>query len=141
MTNTLSHLPTVLCALLVSAIVGCGGGPKLNEVSGKVTIDGVNPSAALEILFMPVDNQKHTIGTGRSVVQRDGTYKMYYPGGKEGVPAGEYTVSIEVVPDDESQEGRSRLIIPERYNSATELKATVKPGKNENIDFDISLKR
>lgn len=141
MTNKFSFLLGVLGTLLALSVVGCGGGPALNEVSGKVTVDGAPPPVALEIMFHPVDNKGHTVGMGSSIVGTDGKYQIYYPGVKAGVPAGEYTVSIDVVPDAEMSDGKAPPRIPERYNSQTELKATVKPGKNEDVNFEISLKR
>ena len=141
MTDRFSFLLAAICAFLIVAVPGCGG-VKLHEVSGKVTIDGEVPPIPLEIRFEPVDHKGNTIGAGTSIVQKNsGTYQIFYPGGQPGLPAGEYTVLIDVVPDDETSDGQTPVSIPAKYNSRTELKAAIQPGKNENVDFDISLRR
>ena len=114
---------------------GCGG-VTLNEVSGKVTIKGEAPEVPLEILFLPKDDKGGKIGTACGGTGSDGTYQMSYPSGDKGVPEGEYNVSITVMPDS-VPEGKKEPVIPSKYNTKTELSVTIKPGKNENINFDL----
>lgn len=125
----------LLLFLAIVPIIGCNKGPKLNEVSGYVTINGNPPNAPLEILFHPVIQGT---GTANGGTAEDGSYSLLYPGGGNGVPAGEYTVTITLMPDFE-QEGIVPPRIPEKYNTQTELKATVQSGKNENVNFDLQL--
>ena len=125
---------TLLSLVLVS--FGCGGGPKMNEVSGKITINGQVPTNMLEILFIPVEANK--LGTANGGTDANGSYKLFYPGGKQGAPAGEYDVEITVMPDSVG-EGQKEIRIPSKYNTKTTLKATVKPGVNENVNFDLEI--
>src|SRR5688572_32280937 len=119
--KTIKIRATRLLALLTAALVtGCSG--KLNEVTGKVTFDG-RTVAGMEVRFEPKDPGTGTTAIGYTQV--DGTYKLHYPGDKTGAPAGEYTVRI-TGGDGEGEEGRTPARVAPKYNSASELTATVK---------------
>jgi hypothetical protein len=107
---------------------GCGGG--LNEVTGKVTLDS-KTFRGMEVRFEPKDPSIGTTAIGYT--QEDGTYKLHYPGDKTGAPAGEYTVSIS---GGESPDGPP-IKVAAKYNSASTLTATVKPGPNT-FNFDVT---
>ncbi len=119
-------------AVLLLALAGCDSGPPMGQVTGKVTLD-TKPIKGLEVNFSPQDAKLGTTATGYT--QADGTYTLYYPGSEEGAPAGDYTVSI--VGGETSEEAGPPVQIPAKYNSATELRRTVKPGKNE-INFELT---
>lgn len=115
---------------------GCGGGPRLNEVTGKVMLDGAVPNGVLEVIFEPVVSGT---GTAYGSTAADGSYVLHFPGGKTGAPVGDYRVSIDVMPDS-TPEGQKPIVIPAKYNKKTELKATVTGKKEEKFDFDLKLK-
>lgn len=118
--------------LLIAVLTtGCSGG--LSEVTGKVTLDG-RPVRGLEVRFDPKDPSIGTTAMG--FTQADGTYKLHYPGDKTGAPAGEYTVHI--TGGETDGEGPPARVAA-KYNSASELTATVKSGHNE-INFDVTSK-
>lgn len=122
---------SIALGLLTAVLVtGCGGG--LNEVTGTVTLDG-RPVAGLEVRFEPKDPSIGTTAIGYT--QADGTYKLHYPGDKTGAPAGDYTVSI--TGGDEPPEGGKPVRVARKYNSDSELTATVKSGQNT-IDFAVT---
>lgn len=124
---------SLACAILTAAILATGcGSSNLNEVTGKVTLDG-QPTSGLEVQFEPNDPAMGTTATGYT--QADGTYKLYYPGSQTGAPPGEYTVRITVAEGGETT-GKPRRVAPQ-YNSQSELTATVKPGPNT-IDFEVT---
>ncbi len=123
-------LRLALLAVALSA-AGCRSGG-LQDVTGKVTFDG-KPLAGLEVRFEPVDPTVGTTAIGYTVA--DGTYRLHYPGDKTGAPAGEYKVSIGG--GDTDGETGKRVRVPTKYNTATELKATVKSGGNT-FDFDVT---
>jgi len=135
-----------LGALLLSPLMGCGGGkvpqgPKLVPVEGTVTMDG-KPLAEASVMF----------GTGSAFGETDanGVFKLKAQGGKPGCPVGEFKVTIEkwVKADGSvyrSADGVSpvdagaKQQIPPRYSNPekTELKASVKEGGGK---FEFQLK-
>jgi hypothetical protein len=122
-TVTLAFLP-------LAFLTGCGSG--LNEVEGKVTLDG-RTVPGLEIRFEPKDPSVGTTAMGYT--QADGTYKLHYPGDKTGAPAGDYTVTI--TGGDKQGEGGSPVRVASQFNSKSQLTATVKSGKNT-FNFDVT---
>ena len=73
----------VLIALALLAMVpvsGCHTG--LNEVTGKVTLDG-RTVPGMEVRFEPKDPNIGTTAIGYT--QADGSYTLHYPGDKTGV--------------------------------------------------------
>ena len=122
-----------ICALAALALLAAGcNSNRLNEVTGKVTLDG-KTVAGLEVRFEPKDPSIGTTAIGYT--QADGTYKLHYPGDKTGTPAGEYTVSISG--GEAGVDGAPTAKVAPKYNSETELSATVKPGPNT-IDFEVT---
>lgn len=121
-----------ICALAVLTLLAAGCNNNLNEVTGKVTLDS-KAVAGLEVRFEPKDPSIGTTAIGYT--QADGTYKLHYPGDKTGTPAGEYSVSISG--GDGGVDGAPSVKVAPKYNSKTELSATVKPGPNT-IPFDVT---
>ncbi len=119
-------------ALLLMALAGCDSGPPMGEVTGKVTFYS-QPIQGLEVNFSPQDASLGTNAIGYT--QADGTYTLYYPGSEKGAPAGDYVVSI--APGEGGEEGGPQVQIPAKYNSASELHRTVKPGTNE-LNFELT---
>lgn len=145
-----------LIALSVSllGLVGCGG-PAGATASGKVTYGG-EPVADGAIVFQPADKQG---GPAKARII-DGKYMLDE---KSGLTAGAYYVQIhgfrkgnatEQGPGDESLDDPDLAItenagpptdgdanavsyIPPKYNATTELKKTIQPGQNPDLDFDL----
>ncbi len=130
--KTVKYWASVALLLVANAFLAGCNSDGLNEVTGKVTFDGKSV-AGLEVTFEPIDPSIGTNAIGYT--QADGTYKLHYPGDKTGAPAGEYKVRISGGEND----GGKPIRVPAKYNSATELKATVKSGSNA-FDFDVSSK-
>jgi len=119
-----------LVAAVLIFIAGCSGGPSLNEVNGTVTLDGT-PKGGIGIRFDPI-----TPGTapGFSTTHTDGTYSLFYPGARTGIPAGEYKV---VFFPQETEDGPPDWKIAPKYGEDSEVRATVKPGRNT-LNFDLT---
>ena len=117
-------------AVVLAVLAGCSGGPSLNEVNGTVTLDGT-PKGGIGIRFDPI-----TLGTapGFSTTQADGTYVVFYPGAKQGIPAGEYKV---VFFPQETDDGLPDWKIAPKYGEESEVRATVNSGRNT-LNFDIT---
>jgi hypothetical protein len=122
----------ILIAMLSVFIAGCSGGPKLNEVTGKVTLDGV-PKGGIGIRFDPLASG---VAPGAATTKDDGSYVLYYPAGKVGIPAGEYKVVFFI---QETEDGPPNWTIPAKYGEKSEISATVNVGKNE-LNFDLTTK-
>ena len=120
--------------LLVLA-VGCSGEkvPGLGQVAGTVTLDG-KPVADAAITFVGAKP-----GESPSIGKTDasGNYELYYSRGHKGATIGEHVVYISTYqpPTDESPQPKKETI-PVKYNGKSELKETVKRGKNT-INFDL----
>ena len=121
------------------AWVGCGG-PYDSYVSGVVTLDG-SPLPRGTVSYNPAQPGPASYG----VIRSDGSY-VIKTGREEGLPSGEYTVTVvakeESIPD-ETGEGRppkpGKTITPAWYRSkqSSSLKYTVDSGSNE-IDLELS---
>jgi hypothetical protein len=122
----------MICALAALTLLAAGCNDNLNEVTGKVTLDG-KPVPGLEVRFEPKDPKIGTTAIGYT--QADGSYKLHYPGDKTGTPAGEYSVSVSG--GDGGVDGAPPVRVAPKYNSATELSETVKPGPNT-INFEVT---
>jgi hypothetical protein len=120
--------PLVIVAALMA---GCDAGPRLATVTGKVTRDG-QPGAGLEVQFEPKGGGIAGVG----FTQADGTYELYSPGAKKGTPPGDYVVRITGA---ETDDPSTQVVVPPKYNTASELNATVAPGDNK-LDFEITSK-
>ena len=128
----------------LAALAGCGSPVDrmtFYPVKGKVVLADGKPLAAGNVVFVATESTL----TAAAKLESDGTFVV--KGTKEGLPAGEYLVRIEV---DESETGPSKakatrrkggpVPFPEKYldEDASGLKATVKaPGNN----FEFTLKK
>lgn len=140
----------LLAALLLCAI-GCGGGPRLAPVSGKVTLDG-KPLAGADISFYPVNvkagSDAGIASTGKTDV--NGEYSLETTKGQRGAVVGPHRVSItrpiEDVGDADTRPKRTRAgppmkdLVPARYmGEQSELKFEVLPEDNK-ADFPLTSK-
>lgn len=106
--------------------------PKGEEVSGKVTLDGVAVTGAT-ITFLSKD--------GKTKVEaeiKDGAYKA-------AVPVGEYGVGIESVPPKKNPKDppkeEVRPVVPMKYNDPKTSGITMKVAAGKNAhDFDLKSK-
>jgi len=115
---------TVSCIVAVVLFGGCGSEFKLAEVTGTVTMDGT-PTGGLQILFEPLDkDQPSSIG----FTQSDGKYELRCSSGEMGAVLGQHTVRVTPVERDDPE--AASVVIPQKYNNASELQREVKSGQN-----------
>jgi len=130
--------------LVISFLAGCGGGaegPQRATVQGKVTFDG-EPLESGFIEFIPDSGVnaapvKLTISSGSYDTASD-------PMDDRGIPLGNHTVVVrswketgqEVKNEMGEMEQEVVQIIPEKYNTSTELKAEV-TAETDTLDFDL----
>ena len=126
-------------AALFPLLSGCGGqeGPARVVVSGKVTFQG-QPVADGQIRFVPKP------GTAAPVTIeaiKNGTYSTDTSG---GVPVGEHLVEIRAYdpnqpPPTGPGEPPRRQLLPDKYNSKTELELKAKAGQRPiTRDFELT---
>lgn len=134
--NNRSLLSFALIALAL--LIGCGTENKLGRqgISGTVTLDGV-PIANGTIRFEPL--AENGVASGTTIAQ--GKYDI---SAARGLPPGEYVVRIssagetaapEPLPGDSSK--LAEELVPEKFNTNSELKVTIKKGSNETQDFSL----
>jgi hypothetical protein len=120
---------------LILTVPSCSSGVKTGEVGGKVTFEKA-PVSEGRISF------RSAKGDGdEALLKSDGTYAI-----KKPLPVGDYVVTVIPLIEKKQVEGKGPVVgvekeppnIPERYRTegATDLKATVKQGKND-LDFDM----
>lgn len=117
------------CAAAI-LLVGC---QRIEEVSGRVTVDG-KPGRGLVVMFEPaVKDQSKGVAT----TDGDGRYSLRRlgPGAKTGVPIGAYRVRL--IPDIDNP---SATPIPQKYFRGSELSYEVVGGKSNVYDIEISTK-
>ncbi|MEQ8638169.1 hypothetical protein [Gimesia maris] len=120
----------VIYFLFIVSLTACGGGgiapPELGQVTGKVTLDGA-PLTDASVTFMP-----EKVRASSSMTDSEGKYDLVYIRDEKGAAIGPHKVVV-------SKLVNEKEVIPEKYNSETELTADVKPGANE-FNFDLTSK-
>jgi hypothetical protein len=121
--------------LLAVVAAGCGGDPT-GTLAGTVTLDG-KPLAAGSVRLVPADGRPPVGG-----IVTDGTFTLAAPVGDARV---EFSAAKVVgkkkmydTPDSPVVEETAE-VLPARYNIQSELKLTVKGGRQE-VTFDLKSK-
>jgi hypothetical protein len=78
-----------IIGLVCALAVGCGG-PKLPQVTGKVTVDG-QPAEGAVLIFFPEDSTTSSVAS--AVSSSDGTFQLVSDM-NSGIAIGRYNVSI-----------------------------------------------
>lgn len=117
------------CAAAV-VMVGC---QRIEEVSGRVTVDG-QPGRGLVVMFDPSEKDRPK---GVAMTDKEGRYALRRlgPGAKTGVPTGTYRVRL--MPDVDNPASSP---IPPKYFRGSELSYDVVGGKPNVYDIEISTK-
>lgn len=134
----------VLLSAVVGVTLGCGGAtPEYATVSGSVITDG-RPVTGAVITFEPMGE---TGGPKASAAVIGGRYEISEDGRLEG---GEYRVRISMMPDEFLTKLREEQpdafpppgsVIAREFDSASDLRRTLKQGEMNEHDFEIELRR
>jgi hypothetical protein len=118
------------CSLLLLISLGCNSAETPAEVSGTVLL-GSEPLAEGEIIFEAVDK---STAPGAGII-KDGKYTIQVlPGSKKvKIKASRPAAKIDPVMKIAMKES----ILGPEFNEKTTLKAEIKPGKNEKVDFQV----
>lgn len=124
-------------ALLFAVIAGCGGsGPEMGSVTGKVTLDG-QPLEGATVQFQPVTGEPKSPSSG--VTDASGYYELKFTASKDGATIGDHKVTISktvTTEDANGNEGEEKETLPAKYNTKSDLTATVEAG-SQTIDFAL----
>ena len=118
-----------ICLLFLTALLtGCGG-PPLQVVKGKVTLDG-EPLADASVMFQSEDESTFAMADTNA----SGDFELLQDENTAGLPAGKYLVTISTfVPPNEDADppdpGKPERV-PERYNINSDLFREVTSGDN-----------
>lgn len=113
---------------------GCDSGPRLYEVTGKVTLDGV-PVAKGDVTFRA--ENPSIPPQGASI--KEGVFSLKANEGKFKVEI----IATRPVPGKKGPMGEDAIeeYIPEQYNTNSRLSAEVKPSPKNTITFDLTSKK
>lgn len=121
--------------LLLASVVGCGGNSNVSTVSGTVTLDS-QPLSDAVVKFSGKSGGSPSLGKTDS----SGNYTLQYSRDVAGADIGDHTVSITTYqagdPDSDPPVPAAPEKLPAKYNTKTELKASVAGGKNV-VNFDL----
>ena len=124
--------------MMLAVFGGCGTtGPELVPVSGRVTLDG-QPLPGARIMFQPEATGSPSYGS----TDRDGRYELGYKRGVQGAMIGWHIVRIQLDAPGQAANGKSNRrpkSLPARYNTKSELRVEVKPGTQNDLDFDLAF--
>ena len=122
------------CSLLLLVSLGCNSAETPAEVSGTVLL-GSEPLAEGNIIFEALDK---STAPGAGII-KDGKYTIQVlPGSKKvKIQASKAGTKIDPV----MKSAMPESILGPEFNDKTTLKAEIKPGKNEKIDFQVKQMR
>ncbi len=118
------------CSLLLLVSLGCNSAETPAEVSGTVLL-GSEPLAEGNIIFEALDK---STAPGAGII-KDGKYTIQVLPGSKKVKIQASKPGTKVDPVMKSAMPES--ILGPEFNDKTTLKAEIKPGKNEKIDFQV----
>ena len=136
-----SIVSTSLFGLLLLALTGCQRGPALGTVEGTVRVNG-RPLPHAYVVFQPISPPG---AYGSAYADKDGEYVLQFSRSRNGAPVGKHRVSIRAARNeevDDSSVAATQIVIPDKFNSATELEREVKAGHNVhdfNLDVPLTL--
>ena len=122
------------CSLLLLISLGCNSAETPAEVSGTVLL-GSEPLAEGNIIFEALDK---STAPGAGII-KDGKYTIQVlPGSKKvKIQASKPGTKIDPV----MKSAMPESILGPEFNDKTTLKAEIKPGKNEKVDFQVKQMR
>jgi len=152
-----NSLVRIAGALALLVAVGCSGGGNSNlaTVSGKVTHNGAPLDGAKVSFYSTVEEGGKRGYSYGGLTDSNGKYLIAGVGKELGIPPGMYKVTItkmetktgpgglpKEIADDPGQlmaAGIGVNLLPKDYESekSTKLSATLQPGKNDGVNFDL----
>ena len=130
---TKSSFGLLLIGICLLSFVGCGKNPAPAKVTGTVTLDG-KPVPSAEITFAPEDGSR----LSQAMTDAEGKYELRFSASTIGAVVGTHKVTIRTGPSEKSDDPNApKETIPSKYNTESQLKETLKSGKNV-VNFDLT---
>ncbi len=125
----------IVLPCLLALTIGCSDSG-LGRVTGTIHMDGEPLEDAVVTFYPIIEGEGQSGGASAARTDAEGKYELSYGRDKMGAEVGEHRVFI--VTGEEGAGGdygpAKKETVPKRYNVETELRATVKSGRNV-IDF------
>jgi hypothetical protein len=119
----------VSVTLLAMLVAGCSRGRPIGDVQGRVTVNG-KPLKEGAVRFVPVKGDTQATGG----IVHDGSFKVQVPVTKQRVEFSANVVDKEKTPSNASADQVvMKMLVPERYNTRSELTLDVVSGLNEPV--------
>jgi hypothetical protein len=134
-----------LAALVGGAVVlaGCNMQPseKLFPVSGTITADGKAVPAGNVTFYPDTSKGNETLHQPTGVIDSEGHYELFVPGGKRGAPQGWYKIVVYAV--DDPQPGKpNKYFVDKQYTDLTTTPLKIEVIENPEAErYDLKLKR
>lgn len=128
-------------AWLLLGPIGCGGGPHLVPVRGKITVNGKPLTTGTLVLKPDRDKGNTSPFESAATINADGTYQVY-TNYKAGAPVGAYKVGVqaEVAINPGVEYPTYRSLIHKRYNDAATSGLTLNVVESPAPDaYDLKL--
>jgi hypothetical protein len=127
--------PLVLLALPVSGGTGCSSDRvPLHSVRGQILYNN-RPVARAMVIFHPLGEYPEKLPRPIAYTDAEGRFRMTTDRPGDGVPAGEYAVTVELREKTRTgvEKVRGRNLLPDRYSKpeSTKLRCRVQEGPNE----------
>jgi hypothetical protein len=139
-----SYFPQMCLALAAFVCFGCGSGPKLVSVTGRVLVEG-KPATGAYVQFHP--EGKNTPPWPSARVKEDGSFQVttLLPGEKtarRGAPPGRYAVTVMLRTTSQRGDSDEQDLLPTRYQDPTtsQLTAVVLDEATELPPFELTAK-
>jgi len=120
---------TASVVLILMLVAGCSRGRPIGDVQGRVTLNG-QPLKEGAVRFVPVKGDTQATGG----IVRDGSFKVQVPVTKQRVEFSANVVDKEKTPPNANGDQIvMKILVPERYNTHSELTLDVVSGLNEPV--------
>lgn len=121
------------CWIALAFVVGCSGGPKMVDVHGMVTLDG-KPLSNGTLRLVPQDGQSATIGG--SIENGEFDVRVQLVNYRVEISSTQLSINAKPVDRHDLANAPVEQLIPEKYNTKSELVLEVQPGLND-PHFDL----
>ena len=129
MQRTVFHGITIGLVLVAILFAGCSKGRTVGDVQGRVTVNG-EPLKEGAVRFVPVNGDTQATGG----IVSDGKFKVEVPVAKQRVEFSANVVDKEKTPPNATADQIvMKMLVPERYNTRSELTLDVVSGLNEPV--------
>jgi hypothetical protein len=143
--QTRAWLASLGAFTILTAMIGCGGGPTLSSVTGKVTYKG-QPVKGGRLVFSPVASGKDTTPgkAAMAEIKEDGTYVLGTFSQSDGAQVGKHHINFtppEQVLTESQRKDPKYIAPPPPYMNliAKQAEVEVKSGTNS-IDIELTKK-